>query len=75
MSSLPAGWYKDPADTSTQRYWDGEGWLAEPDSQPTADDVVAHLSEVTATDPYTVPGSIFEEVFAICERLGVNALQ
>ncbi|AEV88907.1 hypothetical protein ACWT_7898 [Actinoplanes sp. SE50] len=27
MSSLPAGWYKDPADTSTQRYWDGEGWL------------------------------------------------
>src|ERR1700756_3568312 len=53
----------------------GEGWLAEPDSQPTADDIVAHLSEVTATDPYTVPGSIFEEVFAICERLGVNALQ
>jgi uncharacterized RDD family membrane protein YckC len=27
MSSLPAGWYKDPADTSTQRYWDGEGWI------------------------------------------------
>jgi hypothetical protein len=27
MSSLPAGWYKDPADPSTQRYWDGEGWL------------------------------------------------
>ena len=52
----------------------GEGWLAEPDSQPTADDIVGHLSEVTATDPYTVPGSIFEEVFAICERLGVTAL-
>jgi hypothetical protein len=30
---------------------------------------------VTATEPFTVPGSIFEEVFAICERLGVNALQ
>ncbi|MEU8237258.1 RDD family protein [Actinoplanes missouriensis] len=29
MSSLPAGWYKDPADTSTQRYWDGEGWLGQ----------------------------------------------
>jgi uncharacterized RDD family membrane protein YckC len=27
MSSLPAGWYKDPADPVTQRYWDGEGWL------------------------------------------------
>ena len=29
MSSLPAGWYKDPADPATQRYWDGEGWLGE----------------------------------------------
>ncbi|GIF24107.1 putative RDD family membrane protein YckC [Actinoplanes tereljensis] len=27
MSSLPAGWYKDPADPVTQRYWDGEGWI------------------------------------------------
>jgi uncharacterized RDD family membrane protein YckC len=27
MSSLPAGWYKDPADPDTQRYWDGDGWL------------------------------------------------
>jgi len=53
----------------------GEGWLADPESEPTADDVAAHLSEVTATEPFAVPGSIFEEVFAICERLGVNALQ
>jgi len=30
MSSLPEGWYKDPADPSTQRWWDGEGWLGEP---------------------------------------------
>ena len=53
----------------------GEGWLAEPDSKPTADDVAAHLDEVSATEPFTVPGSIFEEVFAVCERLGVTALQ
>ncbi|HEY1840954.1 MAG TPA: SDR family NAD(P)-dependent oxidoreductase [Mycobacterium sp.] len=50
----------------------GEGWLAEPDSNPTADDVAAHLSDVSATEPFTVPGSIFEEVFAVCERLGAN---
>jgi NAD(P)-dependent dehydrogenase (short-subunit alcohol dehydrogenase family) len=50
----------------------GEGWLAEQGSNPTADDVAAHLSEVSATEPFTVPGSIFEEVFAVCERLGVN---
>ena len=50
----------------------GDGWLAEADSNPTADDVAAHLAEVSATEPFTVPGSIFEEVFAVCERLGVN---
>ncbi|GIH11724.1 hypothetical protein Rhe02_97910 [Rhizocola hellebori] len=26
MTSNP-GWYKDPAEPTTQRYWDGEGWL------------------------------------------------
>jgi NAD(P)-dependent dehydrogenase (short-subunit alcohol dehydrogenase family) len=50
----------------------GEGWLAEAGSNPTTDDIAAHLSEVAATEPFTVPGSIFEEVFAVCERLGVN---
>jgi NAD(P)-dependent dehydrogenase (short-subunit alcohol dehydrogenase family) len=50
----------------------GEGWLAEPGANPTADDVAAHLAEVSATEPFTVPGSIFEEVFAVCERLSVN---
>ncbi|MDT5087995.1 MAG: hypothetical protein QOG47_702 [Mycobacterium sp.] len=50
----------------------GQGWLAEPDSNPTADDVATHLAEVSATEPFTVPDSIFEEVFAVCERLGVD---
>ena len=27
MSDIAPGWYKDPADPTTQRYWDGEGWL------------------------------------------------
>lgn len=53
----------------------GQGWMAEPESQPTAEDVAEHLSEVSATEPFTVPRSIFEEIFAICDRLGVNALQ
>jgi NAD(P)-dependent dehydrogenase (short-subunit alcohol dehydrogenase family) len=47
------------------------GWLADPDSNPTADDIAAHLSEVSATEPFAVPGSIFEEVFEVCGRLGV----
>jgi NAD(P)-dependent dehydrogenase (short-subunit alcohol dehydrogenase family) len=50
----------------------GEGWFAEPDSNPTADDIAARLSEVSATEPFTVPGSIFEEVFAVAAQLGVT---
>jgi NAD(P)-dependent dehydrogenase (short-subunit alcohol dehydrogenase family) len=49
-----------------------EGWLAPPDSKPTAEDIAAHLSEVTATKPFTVPGSIYDEVFGVTERLGVT---
>ena len=36
------------------------------------DDIQAHLSEVSATEPFTVPGSIFEEVFAVAGQLGVS---
>ena len=44
-----------------------EGWLAERGSNPTADDVAAHLAEVSATESFTIPASIFDEVFGICE--------
>ncbi len=50
----------------------GQGWFAEKDSNPSADDIVAHLDEVSATEPFTVPGSIFEEVFAVAAQLGVT---
>lgn len=50
-----------------------EGWLAQPGSKPTADDVAAHLANVSATEPFTVPMSIFDEVLGICDRLGITA--
>ncbi len=50
-----------------------EGWLAEPGSSPTADDIAAHLTDIAAAEPFTVPGSIYEEVFAVTERLGITA--
>jgi hypothetical protein len=34
----------------------------------------AHLAEISATEPFTVPGSILEEVFAVCERLGLDVI-
>ena len=49
----------------------GEGWVAEPGSRPTADEVAAHLDEASATEPFTVPASIFEEVAAIWARVGI----
>ena len=51
----------------------GKGWLAEPGSRPTADDVAARLEEVSATEPFSVPMSIFEEVVGVCQRLGIVA--
>ncbi len=27
MTDIAPGWYNDPADPSTQRYWDGDGWV------------------------------------------------
>lgn len=50
----------------------GGGWLAEPGSRPTADDVAAHFAEVCAVEPFSVPASIFDEVGEICERLGIT---
>ena len=43
-----------------------------PNSDPTADDIAAHLDEMSATEPFTVPGSIYEEVFGMYDRLGLN---
>lgn len=49
----------------------GEGWIAAAGTHPTADDVAAHLAAVSATKPFSVPGSIFDEVAEICTRLGI----
>lgn len=50
----------------------GEGWLAEPGSSPTAEDLAAHLGDVSATEPFSVPMSIVDEVLETCRRLGVT---
>ena len=35
-------------------------------------DVAAHREELSATEPFTVPASIFEEVVGICARVGIT---
>jgi hypothetical protein len=39
---------------------------------PTAEDIARHLEPVAAADPYTIPGSIFDEVAQVCDRLGIG---
>jgi NAD(P)-dependent dehydrogenase (short-subunit alcohol dehydrogenase family) len=49
-----------------------DGWIAEPGSIPTADDIAHHLDQVAAAEPYTIPTSIFDEVFQTCAKLGIG---
>ncbi|WP_035749539.1 RDD family protein [Glycomyces sp. NRRL B-16210] len=40
MSTIEPGWYPDPADPATQRYWDGGAWVGKPvpaDAEPPAE--------------------------------------
>ncbi|WP_406813399.1 SDR family NAD(P)-dependent oxidoreductase [Mycobacterium sp. M23085] len=48
----------------------GNGWLAHKDVTPTADDIAEHFAEVSQTESYTIPDNIYDELFAVIERLG-----
>ncbi len=49
----------------------GEGWSADRGSRPTADDLATHMDAASATEPFIVPDSIFDEVADTCRRLGI----
>lgn len=51
-----------------------EGWLADPQNQPTAEDIEVHLERISATEKFFVPSSIVDEVLEVCERRGVSAM-
>jgi NAD(P)-dependent dehydrogenase (short-subunit alcohol dehydrogenase family) len=51
-----------------------EGWLADTDGDPTADDIGSHLEELSMTDPYIVPDTIVDEVLQVCDRLGISPM-
>ena len=51
-----------------------EGWLADAESEPTAEDIEAHLEQMSSTDKFSIPTSIVDEVLEVCERRGVNAM-
>jgi hypothetical protein len=51
-----------------------EGWLAAAGTEPTAEDIHAHLDEVSAIEKFIVPESIVDEVLDVCDRLGISAM-
>lgn len=51
-----------------------EGWLADADGSPTAEDIQAHLEEISSTEKFIVPASIVDEVLEVCARRGVSAM-
>jgi uncharacterized RDD family membrane protein YckC len=57
VSEIEPGWYTDPADPKTQRYWDGEGWLGEPipaDATPPAGPPADATPAVPARQPASI---------------------
>ncbi len=48
------------------------GWLAERGSEPTADDIAAHIAEISTTERFSIPETNYEEVFEVTGRLGAN---
>jgi uncharacterized RDD family membrane protein YckC len=61
--SVEPGWYVDPADPETRRYWDGEGWLGPPlpveapvpEGPPPAEP--APVAPPTPAAPVSAPGA------------------
>jgi NAD(P)-dependent dehydrogenase (short-subunit alcohol dehydrogenase family) len=49
----------------------GRGWVATTGSNPSADDIAAHWAEVSASEPFSIPGSIFDEVAETCSIIGI----
>ncbi len=50
----------------------GDGWVAATGSDPTVEDIAAHLDEVVTPDPYRIPMSIYDEIARICEQTGIG---
>jgi NAD(P)-dependent dehydrogenase (short-subunit alcohol dehydrogenase family) len=51
-----------------------DGWLADTGTEPTAEDIEAHLDQMSSTDSFIVPGSIVDEVLEVCDRRGISAM-
>jgi NAD(P)-dependent dehydrogenase (short-subunit alcohol dehydrogenase family) len=49
----------------------GEGWRADRDETITAEDIAAHLDEISSTDGFTIPKSSTDEIIGLLQRLSI----
>jgi NAD(P)-dependent dehydrogenase (short-subunit alcohol dehydrogenase family) len=49
-----------------------EGWLAPAGTKPSVDDIAAHEAAITATERFSIPRSLFDEIAETCARRGFN---
>lgn len=52
----------------------GDGWLADADSDPAAEDIETHLDDMSSLEKFIVPDSIVDEVLQVCDRRGISAM-
>ena len=68
MSTVPAGWYTDPADTTQERLWTGSDWsqetrpVAETDANTVEDTISKIYAEPPAAPWYFAPPTISSEL-------------
>jgi NAD(P)-dependent dehydrogenase (short-subunit alcohol dehydrogenase family) len=51
-----------------------DGWYPGRAASPSADDILEHFDEVDSPDPFTIPGSIVEEMEQAARRVGMGAI-
>ena len=62
MSTTPAGWYPDPNQPGTQRYWDGANWTQQTQTQP---QTFSSSVAANSSDPFaSVGGNGFGSSFS-----------
>jgi NAD(P)-dependent dehydrogenase (short-subunit alcohol dehydrogenase family) len=76
---LPTGFSRMVTETvGDEKFLRESGFMrairADAATEPTAEDILAHLDEVSATDKFIVPDSIVDEVLEVCDRLGISAM-
>lgn len=49
----------------------GEGWVADRTPDPTAEDIAAHLEQISSTETHTIPTTVADEIFTVLTQLGL----